>query len=239
MRRFFASFLSSLLMCQTVFAGKLSKNIIEDEVIVTADKLNVRTGAGEGFPSVGYAGFGDTLRVVGMLDDWYIVLLPDSSVGVVSYKFVKVSKLRKIPAKTAQGADDSEDAGEITDADKLFDMINRTRTENNLTPFAQDDVLSKAAEIKARDMVTEDYFGHNSPVYGTPFAMLKKMDIEYKSASENIAKNISVENAYLEIMDSISKRGNLYNAKFDKIGIGVHDSTDWGKTIVLLFIESR
>ncbi len=40
---------------------------------------------------------------------------------------------------------------------------------------------------KSQDMIDNNYFSHNSPTYGSPFDMLKKFGISYKTAGENIA----------------------------------------------------
>lgn len=233
----------------------LFKNVIEQEVEVTALKLNLRTGPGLDYPVVGSVEKGQKLEVIGTLDKWYVVVLPDNSVGVISYQYVKVSKLgdkayNVLNTQTNQGADDSSasENKDITDntsteviyesnAEKLFDLMNKARVENKLPPFTWDETLNRIAEIKAKDMADNDYFEHNSPVYGTPFAMLKQMDVFYLSASENIARNNSVENAHLELMSSVHHRVNVLNSRFNKAGIGICDSKEWGKIIVQIFIE--
>jgi len=49
--------------------------------------------------------------------------------------------------------------------------------------------LQRVAKEKARDMVNNNYFSHTSPVYGSPFEMMKSYGISYKTAGENIAGN--------------------------------------------------
>ena len=42
--------------------------------------------------------------------------------------------------------------------------------------------------IKWQDMKDNNYFSHTSPIYGSPFDMIKNFGISYRTAGENIAK---------------------------------------------------
>ena len=46
----------------------------------------------------------------------------------------------------------------------------------------------KIARIKAKDMIENNYFSHQSPTYGSPFDMMRQFDTVFKSAGENIAE---------------------------------------------------
>lgn len=247
--RFLTCTLFSVIMIYNITYANTSglfKSVIEREVEVTAAKLNLRTGPGYSYPVVGIVESGQRLEVIGTLDNWYLVLLPDGSIGVISYQYVKVTKMGENiyttpDTKKEEGADNTDLDEKVekteSDAEKMFDLINNDRLENNLTPFVWDEKLNRIAEIKAKDMAENDYFDHNSSVYGTPFAMLKQMEVLYLSASENIARNNSVENAHLELMSSVQHRVNILSARFNKVGIGIYDRGENGKIIVQLFIE--
>ncbi len=77
------------------------------------------------------------------------------------------------------------------------------------------------AQYKARDLTDRNYFSHNSPVYGSPFDMMKNFGIRYSSAGENIAKGQrtpkEVMNAW---MNSQGHRANILNANYTQIGVG-------------------
>ena len=51
-------------------------------------------------------------------------------------------------------------------------------------------------------MVDNSYFSHTSPIYGSPFDMLKSYGISYKTAGENIAGNSSNSGAVNAWMNS-------------------------------------
>lgn len=47
-------------------------------ITIKGDRLNVRTGAGTKYPSIGSVKSGQKIRALGKLDGWYVVKLPDS-----------------------------------------------------------------------------------------------------------------------------------------------------------------
>ena len=53
-------------------------------------------------------------------------------------------------------------------------------------------------------MKDNEYFSHTSPVYGTPFQMMKDFGITYRSAGENIARGQrspqEVVNAWMKLI---------------------------------------
>ncbi|MBS7299032.1 MAG: LysM peptidoglycan-binding domain-containing protein [Eubacteriales bacterium] len=100
-------------------------------------------------------------------------------------------------------------------------LVNEIRVENGLKPLAEDWELSRVARYKSQDMKDNNYFSHTSPVYGTPFQMMKNFGIKYKSAGENIARGQTtperVVNAW---MNSSGHRANILNSSYTKIGVG-------------------
>ena len=82
-----------------------------------------------------------------------------------------------------------------SDEKEVFDLINKQRTANGLSPLKENSELQRVARIKAQDMVNNNYFSHTSPIYGSPFDMLKSFKISYNTAGENIAGNSSNSSA--------------------------------------------
>ena len=65
------------------------------------------------------------------------------------------------------------------------------------------------------------YFSHTSPVYGSPFQMIKSFGITYRSAGENIARGQATPKAVVDAwMNSSGHRANILNASFTQIGVG-------------------
>ena len=103
----------------------------------------------------------------------------------------------------------------------MLDLTNQERAKNGVPALKLDVELSKVAREKSRDMQAKGYFDHNSPTYGSPFDMMKKFGISYRSAGENIAMGQQspqeVVNAW---MNSEGHRKNILNANYTHIGIG-------------------
>lgn len=74
----------------------------------------------------------------------------------------------------------------------------------------EDNEVQRVARIKAEDMVTNNYFSHTSPTYGSPFDMLKSFKISYKTAGENIAANSSNSGAVNAWMNSSGHKANIF-----------------------------
>ena len=100
-------------------------------------------------------------------------------------------------------------------------LVNEIRRNNGLTPLKPNWELSRVARYKSQDMYDNRYFSHTSPVYGSPFQMMKNFGISYRSAAENIAKGQrtpqEVVNAW---MNSSGHRANILNASYTQIGVG-------------------
>ena len=119
---------------------------------------------------------------------------------------------------------------------KMLDLVNQERTKAGLKPLIWDASLANVAQVKAKDMVDNNYFDHNSPTYGSPFNMMKDFGISYRAAGENLAGSSSVERAHTGLMDSDGHRRNILNANFTHMGIGVEKSPRYGYVYVQMFI---
>ena len=100
-------------------------------------------------------------------------------------------------------------------------LVNEIRTSNGLGLLMADESLSRVARIKSQDMKDNNYFSHTSPVYGSPFDMMKQFGISYKTAAENIAMGYKTPQAVVDgWMNSPGHRANILNASFNTIGVG-------------------
>ncbi|MBQ9120807.1 MAG: SafA/ExsA family spore coat assembly protein [Clostridia bacterium] len=100
-------------------------------------------------------------------------------------------------------------------------LVNEIRVQNGLKPLAYNWELSRVARYKSQDMKDNRYFSHTSPVYGSPFQMMKNFGITYRSAGENIARGQASPQAVVNAwMNSSGHRANILNASFTEIGVG-------------------
>ena len=104
---------------------------------------------------------------------------------------------------------------------EVIRLVNEIRVQNGLNPLTADWELSRVARYKSQDMKDNNYFSHTSPIYGSPFTMMKNFGISYKRAAENIAKGQKTPQAVVNAwMNSSGHRANILNSTYTKIGVG-------------------
>ena len=104
---------------------------------------------------------------------------------------------------------------------EVIRLVNKIRQENGLKSLSANWELFRVARYKSQDMVDNRYFAHNSPVYGTPFQMIKSFGISYRTAGENIAYGYKTPQAVVDgWMNSSGHRANILNSSYTQIGVG-------------------
>ena len=213
---------------------------------ITTSNLNVRSGPGTGYKIVTTIPKNQYIRVFAGVGDWYIVQVEGDYVGAVSKKYVKpiypqTPSSGGTSSSGTTGSGTSSSGGTTTaslssDEQEVFNLINQQRANNGLSALKVDNEVQRVARIKAQDMVTNNYFSHTSPTYGSPFDMLKSFKISYKTAGENIAGNSSNSSAVTAWMNSPGHKANILNSSFNYTGIGVVTGSKYGKIYVQMFI---
>ena len=114
-------------------------------------------------------------------------------------------------------------------------LVNDIRKANGLKELVQDWELSRVARYKSQDMSDGGYLSHQSPTYGSPFAMMKNFGISYRSAGENIARGYTTPAAVVNgWMNSSGHRANVLNPNFTHIGVGyVSSGSYWTQMFIL------
>lgn len=209
--------------------------------LVTATTLNVRSGPGTNYPIIATVKKNEYIRVFAGVGDWYVVQVEGDYVGAVSQKYVKAI----YPSSSGSNSSNSGSTGSSSssnttslssDEKEVFDLINKQRTQNGVSALKMDSEALNVARIKAKDMVDNNYFSHNSPIYGSPFQMLNSFKVTYKTAGENIAGNSSNSGAVNAWMNSSGHKANILNSSFNYTGIGVVSSSKYGKIYVQIFL---
>ena len=235
-----------ILCCLTLFLiisiVSISFGMVEPETpdftlgVVNTDFLNLRTGPGIDFDSIGILTKNAYLRIYGKIGDWYIVQNDNNQIGSVHSKYVSEAQEPKASVSNIEVIEETSSINNTTEENQLLDLINAERSKNHIPALSIDDALQNVARLKAQDLVQNNYFSHTSPTYGTPFEMLKNNHISYKTASENIAGNSSIEGAVSSWMNSASHKENILSNDYNYTGIAVVDSIAYGKIIVELFV---
>ena len=207
--------------------------------LVTANVLNVRAGPGTSYKVISQVYKNEYIRVFAKVGNWYVVQTDNDYIGTVSLDYVKpiypdAGSNKTIPTPTNN--EEAKDNGLTKDENETFNLINEQRTAAGLPALKIDDEVQNVARTKALDMVNSGYFSHTSPTYGSPFEMLKKYGISYKTAGENIAGNSSNGGAVNAWMNSEGHRANILNNSYNYTGIAVVTSPKYGKIYVQMFI---
>lgn len=207
--------------------------------LVTASTLNVRSGPGTKYPVIAQVKKNEYIRVFAGVGNWYVVQVEGDYIGAVSKEYVKPIYPNSGGGSSSGNTGSSNNGlttNLTTDEQEVFNLINKQRTNNGLSPLKIDAEAQNVARIKAQDMVNNNYFSHNSPTYGSPFDMLKSFKVSYKTAGENIAGNSSNTAAVNAWMNSSGHKANILNSSFNYTGIGVVNGSKYGKIYVQIFI---
>lgn len=203
---------------------KLDKFMAE----VINNGTNLRGGPGTNYSIYSTLPLGVKVQVIGSINDWYLVITPNNTVGMIRQDLLKKSENEENNNDTSSTLPNT--------AETVLNLINEERKAQGITPLQIDDLLNSTAQAKVTDMVKNNYFSHESPTYGSPFEMMQNAGITYRTAGENIAGNPSVENAVKSWLASESHKQNLLSNAYNYIGIGIEESPAYGYVIVAMFI---
>jgi uncharacterized YkwD family protein len=105
---------------------------------------------------------------------------------------------------------------------QVLTLTNQERQKAGLSPCAGNDSnLNRSARAKSEDMAVNNYFSHQSPIYGDPFAMMRNFGVQYQSAGENIAKGSPTpQEVVTGWMSSPRHRANILNGSYTYLGVG-------------------
>ncbi|HEX3048239.1 MAG TPA: CAP domain-containing protein, partial [Bacillota bacterium] len=93
-------------------------------------------------------------------------------------------------------------AGLSAEEAKMVNLVNQERQNQGIRPLSVNQTLVQLARQKSQDMIAHNYFGHTSPTYGSPFDMMSKAGVAFKTGGENIAGAATTESAHQSLMNS-------------------------------------
>ena len=105
---------------------------------------------------------------------------------------------------------------------EVIRLVNIERAKYGLPALKKNWELCRIARYKAQDMINNNYFAHQSPVYGSAFTMMTNFGIKYTAAAENIAYGQRSAQAVVTAwMNSPGHRSNILSGSYDQVGVGV------------------
>jgi uncharacterized protein YkwD len=118
------------------------------------------------------------------------------------------------------GPEQTSKANQLS-ADKIIEITNEYRKENNLPELKKNNLLTEAAEQRTEDMFNKQYFAHDSPEGVKPSDVVLKTNYNYSLTGENIALgDFKTEKDLVDAwMASPGHRANILNTEYTEIGV--------------------
>ncbi len=106
--------------------------------------------------------------------------------------------------------------------DKLYELTNVEREKQNIPALQYNEDLSKAAQLKAKNMFEQNYWSHYGPAGETPWQFILESGYQYEYAGENLAKNFLFSEGIVEAwMNSPTHKENLLRNDYTEVGFAV------------------
>ena len=103
----------------------------------------------------------------------------------------------------------------------MLGAINRERAKVGASPLVLDEKLCEVAQVRAQELVQS--FSHTRPDGSDCYSALIEMNVNYRSAGENIAAGQTTVDSVMECwMNSSGHRANILDQRYRKIGIGLY-----------------
>lgn len=110
----------------------------------------------------------------------------------------------------------------------LLQATNTQRQQNGATTLSLNSQLTQAAQAKANDMATRNYWSHNTPEGTQPWVFVQNAGYQYLKAGENLAYGFdSSDEAIVGWMNSPTHKANLLDTAFKEVGFGIANNADY------------
>jgi uncharacterized membrane protein required for colicin V production len=106
---------------------------------------------------------------------------------------------------------------------EMLQLVNTERASRGISPLKADLELTMVARKHSADMLARGYFSHYTPEGIDPFARMKKDNLRFLAAGENVALTQTLFLAHYGLMHSPGHRANILNPAFGRLGIGIED----------------
>jgi len=104
----------------------------------------------------------------------------------------------------------------------LQGLVNQTRESSGLSPLTENAILTQAAQLKAENMIKNQYFDHTSPTGITPWYWFSQAGYKYKYAGENLAIGFyESDEVYRAWLNSPSHKANIMSPRYTEVGTAI------------------
>ncbi len=110
----------------------------------------------------------------------------------------------------------------------LLNGTNAQRVGNGVPALTINAQLNSSAQAKAQDMLTLDYWAHNSPNGDEPWVFFDAAGYVYAKAGENLAYGFNTSaDTIIGWMNSPSHRANILDTAYTEVGFGFVNSENF------------
>lgn len=121
----------------------------------------------------------------------------------------------------------------------LIKLTNEQRQKYGLPPVTENSALNRAAEEKAKNMFSENYWAHYSPSGKSPWDFISNSGYKYSYAGENLARNFYTSKDVVDawMASKMGHKENILNNKYTEIGMAVAEGYLNGQKTILVVQE--
>lgn len=123
----------------------------------------------------------------------------------------------------------------------IIEQINDKRTEGNVNKYVENELLNKAAETKAQDMMDKNYFDYIGPDKKDWWLQITNSGYDYENANIAIAQGYVLANGVIEEwFNNEEIKKNILDKKFEDIGVSVKNGKYLGteSTLVVVYFAN-
>jgi len=104
---------------------------------------------------------------------------------------------------------------------QVIALTNTQRANYDVGQLTENTLLDRAAQAKAQDMASKNYFSHTSPDGTTPWEFITQAGYQYQYAGENLAvRFVNSQDVVNAWMASPTHRANIVKPVYTQIGVG-------------------
>jgi uncharacterized protein YkwD len=118
---------------------------------------------------------------------------------------------------------------------QMLELVNQERAAAGLAPVAPDPEMTEVARRHSADMFERGYFSHQTPDGKSPFDRMRKSEVRFVTAGENLALAPTLQIAHTGLMNSPGHRANILRPQFGRLGIGILDGGRRGLMVTQKF----
>lgn len=114
------------------------------------------------------------------------------------------------------------------DPNAVLDATNAERRGSGQSELKLNDLLSRAASVKAQDMASRNYWSHNTPENTPPWNFVRATGYDAPKLGENLAAGfVDAHSTVKAWMASPSHRDNLLDPTYSQVGFGFANAPDY------------